>query len=111
MKVFQINYSTTKGNPSFLQITIIGDLQTEVEHVGEVRGVLNGEHSPYISFTPSKEWKGYVDNDVVFFDGLHWCYWHPITGELKVVGEFNDALEQLVADIKYLIKLCYIDFN
>lgn len=111
MKVFQINHNTTSGNPSFLQIAIIGELQTTAENEEEVFDALNGEYAPHTTFSPSKEWRGYVNNDVVFFNGQQWCSWHPLTGELRKHSSLNDTLEELVADIKYLIKLRYIDFN
>lgn len=110
-KVFQINHSTTSDNPSFLQIAIIGELETKAENAEEIFDALNGEPSPLTHFFPSKEWRGYVNNDVVFPFKGQWCSWHPLTGELRGHSSLNDTLEELVADIKYLIKLRYVNLS
>lgn len=108
-KVFQINYDLSC--PSFLQIAIIGKLETTAENAEEIFDVLNGENALRTAFSPSKEWRGYVNNDVVFpFEG-QWCSWHPLTGELRTHDSLEVALEELVADIKYIIKLRYIDLS
>lgn len=109
MKVYQILYSEV--HPSFLQIAIIGELETTAENAEEIFDVLNGENALRTAFSPSKEWRGYVNNDVVFFFNRQWCSWHPLTGELRTHDSLKVALEELIADIKYLIKLRYVDLS
>lgn len=107
MKVYQILYNEI--HPSFLQIAIIGELETTAEDAEEIFDVLNGENALRTAFSPSKEWRGYVNNDVVFFFNGQWCSWHPLTGELRKHNDLKGAIEQLVEDIKYLIKLRFVN--